>query len=504
MKTSILIGCIFLSNIIIAQKFDYIWLWTSNTSSDPGIESNVVNFNNGTRTVSKDTTLVDLDQVNNTICDKDGKLLFYFNGCNVVGADHALIENGDSINYSDWWASISNCKSGYTGPGNTLILPDPAKENGYYIIHKTVDWVQFPTRKTITALGLKSTYVDMNANNGNGKVVYKNKWVFQDTMMWGYLHAVKHSNGRDWWLVDLKKTIPDGSKSNTHYIFKLDNTGFSKVRSQNFGQLFNEGSSSAGSSKFSPDGTRWVYHCVFDGFWMLDFDREKGEFSNYKYYSLNHKQWGGGLEWSANGRFIYLSTLDSLFQYDTWATDFKASEVLIDVWDKTSNPGQTVFALMQRGPDCRIYISSRSSTKTIHVINNPDEPGKLCNFVQHDLKLYTSTGTISMPIFPNYRLDSGPVCDPGITVAAKDIATLPHTDIRLYPNPATDLFYIESSYEYKDAKVNIIDMGGKTWWQGEHHKTMSFGADQFAAGVYVVQLEHKGKVLGVEKLVVVR
>ena len=45
----------------------------------------------------------------------------------------------------------------------------------------------------------------MDKNGGKGKVIYKNKVVYQDTLMWGYLHAIKHANGKDWWIVDLKQ-----------------------------------------------------------------------------------------------------------------------------------------------------------------------------------------------------------------------------------------------------------------------------------------------------------
>ena len=40
-------------------------------------------------------------------------------------------------------------------------------------MHKTIDWVDFPTKKTISALGLKTTYVDMNENNGKVKFFIK-------------------------------------------------------------------------------------------------------------------------------------------------------------------------------------------------------------------------------------------------------------------------------------------------------------------------------------------
>ncbi len=506
MKYFIVFLNIFCAIQLSAQKHDYVWMWGGyrSDSTDYNIYGNFLDFNNGNRNISTEVIKYDIDQVNNSISDKNGNLLFYFNGCFIVGADHQLIENGDSINYSSWWSSISNCQNGYTGPQNTLILPDPAYENGYYIIHKTVDWVQFPEKKTISTLGLKTTYVDMNMNGGKGKVIFKNKVVFEDTLMWGYLHAVKHANGHDWWIVDLKESPDGGLPANSYFVFHLNQGGISFHRKQNFGNYFTDNSSSCGSAKFSPDGRQWAYYCKRDGFKLLDFDRTSGEFTNYRDFIIPHMNSKGGLEWSANGRFIYLSTLDSLFQYDTWSSDFTSSELLVDVWDKTNDPFKTVFAHMERGPDCKIYMSSLSSTKSIHVINNPDEPAPFCNFVQHDLKLFSTTGTVSMPTFPNYRLDSGPVCDPTITTSSKDITDTPHISLNVFPNPTSGAFYIESAYQYRNAEIRIVDMQGRRRWQGPHERTLSLHSDMLESGVYIIELLHENRVLAKHKLVVVR
>ena len=109
--------------------------------------------------------------------------------------------------------------------------------------------------------------------------------------------------------------------------------------------LFNHNSSASGVAKFSPDGQKWVYYCPLDGLWFLDFDREKGEFSNYKFHNIRHKLHSAtGLEWSPNNRFLYISSSDSLFQYDTWVEDLVASEKLVNIWDGSNDPFKTVFA----------------------------------------------------------------------------------------------------------------------------------------------------------------
>jgi hypothetical protein len=43
-----------------------------------------------------------MDAANASICDKDGNLLFYTNGSQVMTRHATLMENGDSINYDEW------------------------------------------------------------------------------------------------------------------------------------------------------------------------------------------------------------------------------------------------------------------------------------------------------------------------------------------------------------------------------------------------------------------
>ena len=88
---------------------------------------------------------------------------------------------------------------------------------------------------------------------------------------------------------------------------------------------------------------------------------------------------------------------------------------------------------MQLGPDCRIYMSSLSSTKSIHVINNPDEAAPFVILYNTISSYSLPLAQKSMPTFPNYRLDSGPVCDPTITTSSKDIADVPILSVKVFP-----------------------------------------------------------------------
>jgi hypothetical protein len=119
----------------------------------------------------------------------------------------------------------------------------------------------------------------------------------------------------------------------------------------------------------------------------MDFDRSRGLFSNYKRYKiLDTSQAGiGSLCFSPDSRFIYVSTVVDLFQYDLSSPDLIQSEVHIahskgTICDPALNRKAT-FGTMALGPDCRIYLVSRFQQACMNVILYPNKKGKDCSFI---------------------------------------------------------------------------------------------------------------------------
>ncbi|MDX5585889.1 MAG: hypothetical protein QNK20_13420, partial [Aureibaculum sp.] len=96
-----------------------------------------------------------------SISDNEGNLLFYSNGINVWGADHQIIKNGTGLYGS---TTVSQA---------VLILPNPTKENEYYIFTNQGE--------EIGSLGLHYSIVkltekdDGNDNDDDEKLEYCNK-----------------------------------------------------------------------------------------------------------------------------------------------------------------------------------------------------------------------------------------------------------------------------------------------------------------------------------------
>ena len=487
---------IWVSTNATAQKHDYRWMFMT---------SDLVtffDFNDNERKIYPGNAPINIDQVNLTICDAEGDFLFYSNGCFIYGSDNNILINGDSLNYNELQVLTAgpNCRSGYSGANNIMGIPSSYDSTIYYVFHYIYE------RDSVYVITFnRNLYSKIKIDgNGNGEVLEKNvSFNETDDLIGGHLHAVKHANGRDWWLIQMR------GESNEYMKLILDEQGPRYDHCDYFGDTIPSWFvSAAGQGKFSPDGRMWAYHNSYTGLHLFDFDRSTGRMSNYRQKRIIHPVGTGGfsgMEWSSNGRFLYVSTLDSLWQVDMDRFEEEPA-TLVDVWDGTFEIFKRRFAFMQRGPDCKIYMSSLSSSPTIHVINNPDEKYPACNFVQHGVQLYNSTGTASMPVFPNYRLDNGPPCDPNIVTGVSEggaIFTDPNERWQLYPNPTQDAAYISVRY---DGSLWVYDMSGRQLERVEIEAGTPYRLDtsSYPSGLYIIRyIDRQGRTSH-EKLSVVR
>jgi hypothetical protein len=211
-----------------------------------------------------------------------------------------------------------------------------------------------------------------------------------------------------------------------------------------------------------------------------------------------------GCAFSANSRFLYINTLTQIFQFDTWAPDLEASEILIDTVPLyQSDPDW--FAISTLAPDNKIYFSTYNSIKALHVINQPDSLGLACNFVEKGLTL-PMYNIYSIPNAPNYDLDTLQGVD---TCSA--LYTNSHTlrnenaSFRIAPNPASDWLNIIYQTD-EDALLDLFDMYEKrvnAISLFHYFKNRLLNVSALAAGVYLAAVTEKGKRIWSEKVVIV-
>ncbi|MBV6440547.1 MAG: T9SS C-terminal target domain-containing protein [Haliscomenobacteraceae bacterium CHB4] len=423
-----------LVQILAAQKHDYVWITGDNNSlADTTKGGSTIDFNFNPPKVYYNYRELNMFVCNSSICDTAGKLMFYTNGCDIAGSDDEIIENGETINPGEvHQIKCDQENDGYTaGYQSTIILPVPDSNKLFYLFHKRIIYTNNP-------FGVKTdklfySIVDMNANSGVGTVVEKNVEIMSSYLAYGEMTAVKHANGKDWWLITPKD---DGS---TFYFFLFTNKGIVDTLTQTIGTSPPPNASGGIQMVFSPDGNQLFRSIPSGAVMVYNFNRLNGFFSNFDTIHVDYGNWpsvANGCAVSPNGRFLYVSAELRIYQFDLWSDNISASQITVAEWDGFKDPVGTLFGQCQLAPDCKIYISTIDA-KYYHVINNPDELGLSCNVTQHSFIFPTPTGA-SIPSFPNYRL--GPMDNPGVpctaTVSAGNPPPTPLPPVSVFPNPA--------------------------------------------------------------------
>ena len=443
------------------SKQDYMWVFGQEFNSSGGVYGTELNFNTPTTEVKDRYLEYGLGSANASICDKEGNFLFYTNGCAVVNQDFEMMTNGDSLGYDIWWDVLNQrCELGIGSFQDHMILPDPANEDQYYILHKPRLFNGF--QAVFDSIPIWYSKVDMSLEDGKGEVIVKNEVLDKSRIfLTSYLTAINHTNGEDWWVIQAP------SRDSILHTYKIDDEGIRLELIQESHHYFTSGRSSAsGTAKFSPDGKKYAFYNYYDQLHIYDFDRNTGVLSSHKQIfampdPINSDIVFSSLEWSSNSRFIYAASGEWLYQLDLWEDDIQEDGIrLIDTYNGTLDPFTTSFFLMAQAPDCKIYMSPTNGSYSFHVINKPNELGTACNFVQNGLKLnYPSNGG-GLPNFPRFRVDEEDKCDPTLTSVFGD-AVYYRRDLTVYPSPSDGRYTVEMPDDFRSGTLSIINLDGQ-------------------------------------------
>ena len=327
----------------------------------------------------------------------------------------------------------------------------------------------------------------MNLDSGLGGVVQKNTVLFQDTLIEGRLTAVKHANGRDWWIFS--------HKWNSGQIFKFLVTPYG-IQGPFVQNIFTVRVNYFGQMLFSPQGDKFAYYDPNDDLDVWDFDRCSGYFSNRRHVNINDTAAGGGVAFSSNGQFLYVSSHRYVYQFDV--NDITNSQFTVAIYDGFQSGGLSCnFYLTALAPDGKIYINSGNGSLDLHVINNPDSAGLSCNFCQHCIHL-PAFNAFTMPNYLNYNLgpQTGTACD-SLSTAIYPVK-IPVDAFDIFPNPASEIFYLTLEGEkVNDVKVyNSIGQLQSVEISGINSNYLSFNSVSLVSGVYFVSFQNeKGRLV---------
>ncbi|MEM9888968.1 MAG: T9SS type A sorting domain-containing protein [Bacteroidota bacterium] len=509
MKHLILIGLmIYSSALLFCQKHDFIWLTgypseLENPTSDTfGISIYDFNPDTSLRLINNQEIKIGFDFANVSLCDTLGNLLFYSNGIQINNAVHEIIENGAEINEFD--------RYGYKAVQGILALPHPKGNHIYAFLHGTGQ--NFVNGEIFIHMPyLWYSEIDMSKNEGLGAVTLRMDTLVNDTLAKGRLMAVKHGNGRDWWIIVEQLCPIDRCFNNEFVRLLLTPEGIRRFPNQKIFRSFGT-ETGVGQAFFTPDGKYYISPNsvrVGDPHYLdiYDFDRctgwmtNKGSINDMIVQDINDG--GGGLSISPNSRFVYHILRQRIIQYDLWASNIEASAIKVAEYDGFLAPFPTYFFLGQLAPDGKIYINSANGTRYLHVIHNPNEKGLACNVEQHGILLPTYN-SFSLPNFPNYRLGAweGSPCDTLSPISfTKQIVA---NEVKFFPNPSTGFLQLELEEDVpiSQLEVRFYSLTGQLIQSLQGQNT--FDLIHFSNGIYIASVFINGQVVGREKIVVQR
>ncbi len=450
------------------NKEDYQWVfgYENGATAIENQSSYIFDYENEQYNfIDLDSLPIEFHGANASICDTNGKLLFYTNGCQVANKEHRVMPNGRDLNDGYLIDVIhgGDC-DGYRSVNSLLILEDPKDHLGFYIIHKFVDIDSISG--DIFSNSTLYSYVDMTLDSGLGDVTTKNIPFVEDTpLLNGFITAVKHSNKKDWWIIQPLE------EEKGFLTILLNEDGFSYFNKDTIDPFFPRMSSSAGNAKFSPDGKKFAVYSPEVDLNIYNFNRSSGSFSNRKKILVDHSDGISGrgyIEFSPDSRFLYVNRVDSLFQVDLAAENEDEQIHLVGVWDGTNDPVPTAFFGMALAPDCKIYLKSGSGSRRYHIIHKPNEKGENCDFEQGVL-LPQISPLRTIPNFPRYRVDmENNPCGKSYFTSTKDEKII--EEIVVFPNPSDGNLKIEFKAQWEGI-IRLYSFDGELVFQQETNET---------------------------------
>ena len=498
---AVLLYLFLMTNNLSAQKHDYVWLLGfGSVKGDTTRGGTNIDFNKNPVRFSYAYREMNLVNYTASICDKNGDLLFYTNGCSINNYLDTEVENGDTLSPGNVFDNYCGKKAwGYPLIQSALILPSNS-DSIYYIFNKSAEIFNFDPIVRINKI--LCTVVDMSKNNGKGKVIKKHKLALSDTLIIWDFTATKHANGKDWWI-----TSPQYFNGKyTTLLFDGEDI-IDTVEQKTPLVDITDGCSAV----FSPDGKKYARFDpqASDQLFLMDFDRKTGLRSNFKHITVSDyfTTAGCGVAFSPNSRFLYVTLAKYVYQFDTEAADVAASKVMVAEYDgfKEFSLATTLHA-MQLGPDCKIYINTSNGTKYYHYIDKPDLQGVACKVVQHGIKLPTNHG-ISIPHFPNYRLGTlenpGYPCDSTLHLTATGLSAYFVPSISVYPNPSAGSFHLTLPEGWLGKKLQVINLAGQVMFeQGLSNSSQDYFIEtNLNSGMYFVNILFENHEFFTEKVV---
>ncbi len=420
-----------------------------------------------------------------SISDSLGNLLFYTNGEIVWNKNHESMPNGTGLDIG------LNSGIGSSITQGVIIIPMPEIKNYYYIFY-----IQKQYDPDVE--GLKYSIVNMSLDGGLGDVTEKNIVLF-DKPLTEKMQAVKHGNGKDWWLLVHAKPDYEVSEDSTFAFvrFLITSDGILGPYFQTYGPVdsYLVPYDGWGEMIISEQGDKLAY-TRYNRLDIYDFDRCTGLLSNWNEVSGFPEISLYGCSFSKTGNKIYVSQISSK------GTLFQVSINISDTVNYTFNeifkvPINNYSIGQHQLYDDRIYftivysvISSNITSifnQSISLITNADSSFESIIIDTNAIYLEDSRVIAALPNLPNYSLGAheGSECDT-LSTAISDNPK-PALSFSIYPNPASSVLHIEPVAQGNNTVI-ISQVNGSICYTGSFTGTLQIPVAHFAAGVYSISI----------------
>jgi len=385
---------------------------------------------------------------------------------------HGLMQNGDSL--------IAD--GSYNG---LTFINKPGFDSLYYL---------FQWGFSVDA-GLYYSVVDPYYNNDSGIVIEKNvKLNLADDNIDNAIFAIRHGNGRDWWII-----TRFGTASNRFSVFYVGVDSIAGPIDQNIGTITPSNTNTLSVSKLGDQLCLVSQTGIVE---IYNFDRCTGIISNPLPINIPFSTQFFGSEFSPNGQVLYISTTDNIF--------FGDSLRLFQIDLSVPNPSSAVEVLytvrvpasggnLRRGPDDKIYLTCLHDSgwpyqnndrnlynENLSVINYPDSIGLACDFMPFSFYLGGKRTYWSLPNNANFNLGelTGSACD-SLTLSAPEIKK----DLfEIFPNPASAKvsFIFENDTE---REIHLFDVYGRNVIsKTAKDRYVSVDISSLVAGTYYIRV----------------
>ena len=424
--------------------------------------------------------------------DRNGNLKFVSNGWRLLNS------YGEVLSYKLWsddvdWPGGSPDTTRVDLMRGPLFLPDPADSNRVYLFYG-----EYKRNLPIPTLfyanqDIRFCYALLDVPTQS--LISKGHIILEDTTASSDMVALRHGNGRDWWIY--KSSL----KSNQYYRGLLSTSGLSAFELITIPGLVSRDQAFT-FTHFTRDGSMMAHFSTYASKYCqrMDVDRCTGELSNPRETDLNplfRPADVGNFILSPNGSKFYgyrLNYNDSNYLTGCYQYDFESDSLTyLSRYSGglfTSPNFKSVYFY------ARVVDSTGLSTRYLNVIEQPDSLGLSCGVNMFKHVLQNSFVMLTAPNFPSFRLGAleGSACDTIGSVTLKPPIEL-GLELSIFPNPSRDKLHVRHKQNSQaTTQLFLLNTLGQVVYTTElktEYSNLDAVSLGLPPGVYIVQV-HTG------------